>query len=118
MDIQEPRVLCGFGKKNSNGGTQYFQQDRVYSSDGLAVAHPASIPGGSYRYMFEEKSQETEYEYRIRKLTPRECGRLMGVSDSDIDKMEEVNSNTQLYKQFGNSIVVPVMEHLFRTIVE
>ena len=47
--------------------------------------------------------------YRIRKLTPRECGRLMGVSDEDIDKMAAVNSNTQLYKQFGNSIVVDVM---------
>lgn len=39
-----------------------------------------------------------EPQYRIRKLTPRECGRLMGVSDEDISKMEEVNSNTQLYK--------------------
>ena len=39
-------------------------------------------------------------KYRIRKLTPRECGRLMGVSDEDIDKMAAVNSNTQLYKQF------------------
>lgn len=37
-------------------------------------------------------------QYRIRKLTPRECGRLMGVSDEDIDKMAAVNSNTQLYK--------------------
>lgn len=35
-------------------------------------------------------------QYRIRKLTPRECGRLMGVSDEDIDKMAAVNSNTQL----------------------
>jgi DNA (cytosine-5)-methyltransferase 1 len=52
-------------------------------------------------------------EYRIRKLTPRECLRLMGVDDSDIDKMEAVNSNNQLYKQAGNSIVVPVLEAIF-----
>lgn len=52
-------------------------------------------------------------QYRIRKLTPRECGRLMGVSDEDIDKMAAVNSNTQLYKQFGNSIVVDVMCAMF-----
>lgn len=52
-------------------------------------------------------------QYRIRKLTPREFGRLMGVSDEDITKMAAVNSNTQLYKQFGNSIVVQVMVAMF-----
>lgn len=57
-----------------------------------------------------------ETQYRIRKLTPRECGRLMGVSDEDIDKMAAVNSNTQLYKQFGNSIVVDVMCAMFRNL--
>lgn len=55
-------------------------------------------------------------QYRIRKLTPRECGRLMGVSDEDIDKMTAVNSNTQLYKQFGNSIVVDVMCAMFKNL--
>ena len=55
-------------------------------------------------------------QYRIRKLTPRECGRLMGVSDEDIDKMAAVNSNTQLYKQFGNSIVVDVMYAMFKNL--
>lgn len=55
-------------------------------------------------------------QYRIRKLTPMECGRLMGVSDEDIDKMATVNSNTQLYKQFGNSIVVDVMCAMFKNL--
>jgi DNA (cytosine-5)-methyltransferase 1 len=58
----------------------------------------------------------TFVQYRIRKLTPRECGRLMGVSDEDISKMAEVNSNTQLYKQFGNSIVVDVMCAMFKNL--
>lgn len=57
-----------------------------------------------------------ETQYRIRKLTPRECGRLMGVFDEDISKMELVNSNTQLYKQFGNSIVVDVMCEMFKNL--
>ena len=57
-----------------------------------------------------------EPQYRIRKLTQRECGRLMGVSDEDIDKMAAVNSNTQLYKQFGNSIVVDVMCAMFKNL--
>lgn len=55
-------------------------------------------------------------QYRIRKLTPRGCGRLMGVSNEDIDKMAAVNSNTQLYKQFGNSIVVDVMCAMFKNL--
>ena len=50
-----------------------------------------------------------ESEYRIRKLTPRECWRLMDFKDSDYDKAEKVVSNTQLYKQAGNSIVVNVL---------
>lgn len=57
-----------------------------------------------------------ESRYRIRKFTPRECGRLMGVSDEDIFKMEKVNSDTQLYKQFGNSIVVNVMRAMFKNL--
>lgn len=53
---------------------------------------------------------------RIRKLTPRECYRLMGFSDTEFDRAENVNSNTQLYKQAGNSIVVDVLEEIFRMI--
>lgn len=47
---------------------------------------------------------------RIRKLTPKECWRLMGFEDKDFEKAAKVNSNTQLYKQAGNSIVVNVLE--------
>lgn len=49
----------------------------------------------------------------IRKLTPLECWRLMGFSDEAFRKAEAVNSNTQLYKQAGNSIVVDVLEAIF-----
>lgn len=52
--------------------------------------------------------------YRIRKLTPKECFRLMAVTDDDADKMLAVNSNSQCYKQAGNSIVVSVLEAIFR----
>ena len=55
---------------------------------------------------------------RIRKLTPKECWRLMGFSDDDFHKAEEVNSNTQLYKQAGNSIVVDVLEGIFKQLLE
>ena len=53
-------------------------------------------------------------QYRIRKLTPLECFRLMVVTDEDFYKAQAVNSNTQLYKQAGNSIVVSVLEAIFR----
>lgn len=54
-----------------------------------------------------------ENQYRIRKLTPLECWRLMGFSDEDFRKAELANSNTQLYKQAGNSIVVDVLKAIF-----
>ncbi|HEV1934305.1 TPA: DNA cytosine methyltransferase [Streptococcus pneumoniae] len=47
--------------------------------------------------------------YRIRKLTPRECWRLQGFPDWAFDKAQEVNSNSQLYKQAGNSVTVNVI---------
>lgn len=53
---------------------------------------------------------------RIRKLTPKECWRLMGFDDEDFEKAEAVNSNTQLYKQAGNSIVVNVLEMLLKNV--
>lgn len=108
--LEKPLLLGGIGKENEFG-SQYRQGNRVYSSDACAMAlgsQPIGNAGGnSYLY---------NVGYRIRKLTPRECGRLMGVSDEDINKMEAVNSNTQLYKQFGNSIVVDVMCAMFRNL--
>ena len=56
--------------------------------------------------------------YRIRKLTPLECWRLMGISDEDFYKAQEVNSNSQLYKQAGNSIVVQVLEAIFKELLK
>ena len=56
-----------------------------------------------------------ECRYRIRKLTPRECFRLMGVDNKDIDTIQSTGlSNSQQYKMAGNSIVVDVLYHLFR----
>ena len=54
-------------------------------------------------------------KFRIRKLTPKECFRLMGVDDKDIDKIQAAGiSNSGQYKLAGNSIVVDVLFHLFR----
>lgn len=56
--------------------------------------------------------------YRVRKLTPLECWRLMGFGDDEFYKAEKVNSNSQLYKQAGNSIVVDVLEGIFAEIIK
>lgn len=56
---------------------------------------------------------ENIFFIRLRKLTPRECWRLMGFPDEAFNKASQVNSNTQLYKQAGNSIVVNVLMAIF-----
>lgn len=71
--------------------------------------------------------QAMSRQYRIRKLTPKECWRLMDFTDEDFHKAESANSNTQLYKQAGNSIVrnvlvailgqmIPGKEDIYKTI--
>ena len=58
-----------------------------------------------------------EPTFRIRKLTPRECFRLMGMRDDDIDKIQAAGiSNTQQYKMAGNSIVINVLEAIFKNL--
>jgi DNA (cytosine-5)-methyltransferase 1 len=54
---------------------------------------------------------------RIRKLTPRECWRLMGIDDSYFDKASQVVSKSQLYKQAGNGIVVDVFAHILKELL-
>lgn len=92
------------GQISSNGS----QCGRVISDNDIS----ANLVAGTHGYA----NNHIATQYRIRKLTPRECGQLMGVSDEDIDRMAAVNSNTQLYKQFGNSIVVDVMCAMFKNL--
>lgn len=66
----------------------------------------------------QKDSMILSLDFRLRKLTPRECLRLQGVSDEDIDKMEKVNSKTQLYKQAENSITVNVLEAIFKQLIK
>lgn len=52
-------------------------------------------------------------ELKIRKLTPKECGRLMGLKDEDIDKILENQSDSSAYHLFGDSIVIDVLMAIF-----
>lgn len=88
------------------------QAGSVYDSNGLAPTLD-TMQGGWRQPCIEEKNGKI----RIRKLTPRECWRLMGFSDYDIEKAKRARiSDTQLYKQAGNSIVVNVLEEIFKVL--
>ncbi len=65
----------------------------------------------------KHNNRVVESNMRIRKLTPKECWRLMGFDDADFEKAAQHNSNSQLYKQAGNSIVVDVLYYIFREMV-
>ena len=66
----------------------------------------------------QKKIEDLSRNIRVRKLTPRECWRLMAFSDCDYEAAEKTNSNTQLYKQAGNSICVNVLEAIFGQMFE
>ena len=80
------------------------QVRRVYGTDGISPILN-TMQGGKRQPKILEN-------IRIRKLTPKECFRLMGFSDEKFAMVENLVSNTQLYKQAGNSIVVDVLYYI------
>lgn len=68
-------------------------------------------------YKLQEIWQPFRQKLKIRKLTPREAGRLMGVRDSDIERMSKNQSNSSLYHLFGDSIVVDVLMNIFKKLL-
>lgn len=77
----------------------------VVSDEGLFPTLSAGCHGYANPHIYTQ--------YRVRKLTPKECGRLMGVDDAVIDSMGKVLSNSKLYQCFGNAIVVDVLCAIF-----
>ena len=84
--------------------------------DSVNLAHPNSktrrgrVGKGQANTLLTGESQGVVTpDFRIRKLTPRECWRLQGFPDWAFDKAQEVNSNSRLYKQAGNSVTVNVI---------
>lgn len=89
------------------------QGNRVYSADGIASTQCGTAGG------LGAKTGLYLVNYRIRKLTPKECWRLMGFTDADIDKCITAGiSNSQLYKMAGNSIVVNVLESIYKQLLK
>lgn len=88
------------------------QKNAAVKTDGISPTLTSAMgTGGGHVPMHN-------YNYRIRKLTPLECWRLMGVSDEDFYKAQKVNSNSQLYKQAGNAIVVDVLYYIFKNLFD
>ena len=92
----------------------YEQSRRVYDPEGLS---PTLHTCGGGNQEIKVAVMDENKKRRIRKLTPLECWRLMGFDDEDFQKAAAVNSNTQLYKQAGNSIVVNVLEGILKQLL-
>jgi DNA (cytosine-5)-methyltransferase 1 len=106
-DVAQP--LTAKGQQNWTGSFVSPDIESLEKSTTIGSTEPVKINLKNGETI--TSNDDTSY-LRIRKLTPKECFRLMGFDDSDFHKAEKVNSSTQLYKQAGNSIVVDVLEHL------
>lgn len=112
-DISNTIVASNHGRNGSTA--QYLVEPMIYSSP-----HGFNFGGGKNLAPTVTSSAYADNnflvkDFRIRKLTPRECFRLMDVADSDIDKIQQAGiSKTQQYKLAGNSIVVSCLYHVFR----
>ena len=87
---------------------------RVYSVCGCCPTLTTCESGGSEKKIACCVGNAGNSDVIVRKLTPRECWRLMDFDDTDFDKAQAVVSNSQLYKQAGNSIVVSVLYYIFK----
>ena len=127
LTTQDKHGILIAGKLPGN----HDQNSRVYDTNGLAPTLSTMQGGGQEPKIIQRghgynqggehdiaptltrnSYQENNYlsdGFRIRKLTPRECWRLQGFPDWAFDKAQEVNSNSQLYKQAGNSVTVSVI---------
>lgn len=107
--VVEPKIIQ-VGNLVEDKGFKNPQRGRVYNPIGISP-NIDTMGGGN----LQPKIIECFTNYRIRKLTPRECFRLMGVSEEDIDKIQSSGiSKTQQYKMAGNSIVVDVLYYIFK----
>ena len=96
--------------------------EEAEDGDSISLEHPSSktrrdrVGKGVAQTVNTGNGQAVLNSYKIRRLTPLECWRLQGFPDAAFMEAQEVNSDTQLYKQAGNSITVNVMMELFNKI--
>lgn len=107
----EPKILC---ERRIDEGLRFFK-------DGVCGTLRTIDGCGDKRVIEMDKTADNPLSAAptIRKITPRECFRLMGFDDTDFNVLQKNKfSNTQLYKMAGNSIVVNVLEYLYTEIFE
>lgn len=110
--IMEPYIVASRGRDPEN------PSDRTAGNPNLVQRLEPRKDGMTNTITTVQKDNYVaEPPYRIRKLTPKECWRLQGFNDEDFEKAEKMNSNTQLYKQAGNSICVNVLEAIFTNLL-
>ena len=106
--VQKDGQICPTITSENTGVCKVEKNENYNIVDGVLYPEDEMLNGTESKEMDWDNC-----EYRIRKLTARECGRLMDVEDKHIDKILAVNSNTQAYKEFGNSIVCSVLCGIF-----
>lgn len=115
-DNQQPKIEIVGNTKNPNG-TRQGTRSIVHSTNGIIGTLTATDYKEPKQIAIQKPGESqgvADLDFRIRKLTPREYWRLQGFPDWAFDKAQEVNSNTQLYKQAGNSVTVNVIEAIAR----
>lgn len=105
------QTLTAKGQQNWTGSFISPDIEKLEKSTTIGSTEPVKIHLKNGETITSNDDTST---LRIRKLTPKECWRLMGFYDEDFEKAEKVCSNSQLYKQAGNSIVVNVLEAIFK----
>lgn len=108
-DVCQP--LTAKGQANWTGSFVSPDIESLEKSSTIGGAEPTKINLKNGETL---TSNDNLSHLRIRKLTPKECWRLMGFQDEDFEKAAEHNSNSQLYKQAGNSICVSVLYYIFK----
>lgn len=109
----EPKIAEPIYLNSKVNGKQPSVQDRIYSPEGTSTAITTC-----FHVNIQEPINAMPKDFRIRKLTQRECFRFMDVDDKDIDTIQAAGiSDSQQYKLAGNSIVVNVLTEIFRKLL-
>lgn len=110
ITTQDRHGILQVGNIVNTGNFNNPQRGHIYSQNGISPALNTAGGGGLEPKIFQN--------YRIRKLTPKECWRLMGFTNEEFERAAKVNSNSQLYKQAGNSIVTNVLAAIFKNLLQ
>jgi DNA (cytosine-5)-methyltransferase 1 len=123
-DYKQPKQILETNRCVKVGDLNYYPYEtsnRIYSKEGISPTLTTMQGGNTEPKIADPIAAVIEPDvksFRVRKLTPKECYRLMGFADEQFDRSQAFNSDSQLYKQAGNSIVVDVLYYIFEKLFE